>query len=166
MSQRELARSAGVTATTVRNVEGGRTFTRVPSSITAIETALGWAFGSADAVLAGGEPTLASGTLRTAADGQTAGHSGQPAESTKPPARSGTLPIGVQAALDTGETFATDIIRFPDLELIVVVKAGSYGDDEGRKNLRNAMEEWLRVQQGIRDLVPAPDTPSDQRSNI
>lgn len=164
MSQRDLARSAGVTPTTVRNVEGGRVFTRVPASVTQIERALGWTFGSADAVLAGGEPTLASAS--SPPDSQAEGREpARPGLAPEEPSHVSTLPVGVRTALNTGETFATDIIRFPDLELIVVVKSGTYEGDEGRRNLRKAMEEWLRVQQGIRDLVPAPDAPSHQEPN-
>lgn len=62
-TQVQLATLAGVTDTTIRNLEGGRRFTRPPASLPAVEQALGWAPGSGRAVLAGGEPTLASDAL-------------------------------------------------------------------------------------------------------
>jgi transcriptional regulator with XRE-family HTH domain len=58
LSQQQLANAAGVARTTVKNLEGARTPTRLPSSVAAIERELGWKAGSARAVLAGGEPTL------------------------------------------------------------------------------------------------------------
>jgi len=57
-TQVKLAELVGVTDTTIRNLEGGRQFTRPPSSLPSVERALGWAPGSARAVMAGGEPTV------------------------------------------------------------------------------------------------------------
>lgn len=60
LTQVQLAELAGVTGTTIRNLEGGREFKRLPASLPAVGQALGWAPGSARTVLAGGEPTIAS----------------------------------------------------------------------------------------------------------
>ena len=57
-TQVQLAELAGVTDTTIRNLEGGREFKRPPASLPAVEQALGWAPGSARAILAGVDPTL------------------------------------------------------------------------------------------------------------
>lgn len=67
-TQVQLATLAGVTAMTIRNLEGGRKFKRLPASISAVEQALGWAPGSARAILAGGDPTpVAEAAQRIAA---------------------------------------------------------------------------------------------------
>jgi transcriptional regulator with XRE-family HTH domain len=62
-TQVQLAKLAGVTDTTIRNLEGGRQFTRPPASLPAVEQALGWVPGSGQAVLNGGEPTLVADAL-------------------------------------------------------------------------------------------------------
>lgn len=63
LTQQQLADAAGVTRTTIKNLEGARKPTkRPPASLPAVEQALGWALGSARAVLAG-EPTLAARTV-------------------------------------------------------------------------------------------------------
>lgn len=56
LTQVQLAELMGVSDTTIRNLEGGREFKRLPASVAAVEQALGWAPGSARAILAGGEP--------------------------------------------------------------------------------------------------------------
>jgi len=58
MSQQDLATAAGVTRTTVKNLEGARRFSQLPASLAVIEQALGWAPRSAREVLEGGEPRL------------------------------------------------------------------------------------------------------------
>lgn len=58
LTQKGLADRIDVSDTTIRNLEGGRTFSRLPPSIRPLEMALGWQAGSARAVLDGGEPTI------------------------------------------------------------------------------------------------------------
>lgn len=62
-SQQNLADAAGVSVSTVKNLEGGRSFKTSPSRETreGIEHAFDdWAQGSFDSVLAGGDPILLS----------------------------------------------------------------------------------------------------------
>lgn len=62
MTQQQLADAAGVTRTTIKNLEGARQPTkRPPASLPAVENALGWTLGSARTILAGGEPTPIAG---------------------------------------------------------------------------------------------------------
>lgn len=61
LTQKGLADETGVTSTTIRNLEGGRTFSRLPPSVRPMEMALGWAPGSVKAILEGGTPTLVTG---------------------------------------------------------------------------------------------------------
>lgn len=67
-TQVQLADLAGVTDTTIRNLEGGREFKRLPASLPAVEQALGWVPGSARAILGGGEPTLAVAAAEAGAE--------------------------------------------------------------------------------------------------
>lgn len=57
ITQLELAVEAGVSPTTIRNIEQGRTRGRMPLHIGRVEAALGWMPGSAERVLEGGHPT-------------------------------------------------------------------------------------------------------------
>lgn len=59
ISRQQLADSAGVALETIKNLEGRRTPKRIPSSVPMVEQGLGWAPGSARAILAGGGPTEA-----------------------------------------------------------------------------------------------------------
>lgn len=59
LSQLALAELAGVSENTVQNLEGGKPRTRMPQSLAKVEPHLGWASGSGNAILHGGEPTPA-----------------------------------------------------------------------------------------------------------
>lgn len=65
LSQEKLADLAGVSEGSVQNLESGKPRTRMPQTMAKIEPHLGWAAGSARAILDGGEPTPA----RAADDG-------------------------------------------------------------------------------------------------
>ncbi len=55
-TQAELAQRAGVSTKSVATAESGNPPTRTPPTLNRVARALGWADGSIDAVLAGGEP--------------------------------------------------------------------------------------------------------------
>ena len=55
LTQADLAAKAGIGLSTVQLLERGTTRTRLPDTISAVESALGWAPGSARALLSGGE---------------------------------------------------------------------------------------------------------------
>ena len=55
LTQAELAAKAGIGLSTVQLLERGTTRTRLPDTISSVESALGWAPGSARALLFGGE---------------------------------------------------------------------------------------------------------------
>jgi DNA-binding XRE family transcriptional regulator len=75
LTQAALAERAGVSENTVQNLEDvNRRPSRMPQSLAKVEPHLGWAAGSAGAILHGGEPTPASAahdssaSLRAGAD--------------------------------------------------------------------------------------------------
>jgi transcriptional regulator with XRE-family HTH domain len=114
LTQLQLATAAGVTSTTVRNLEGGREPSRIPSSIHAIEHALGWETGSARAILAGGEATMCQGALM----GAGIGDSGIPYElhvsDLQGAARNGilaTIPHATAAEILAAEQRIIEILR-------------------------------------------------------
>ncbi|HET9207891.1 MAG TPA: helix-turn-helix domain-containing protein [Burkholderiaceae bacterium] len=70
LSQEALAALAGVSEGSVQNLEAGKPRSRMPRTLSKVEPHLGWAEGSARAVLDGGEPTLASVTRQGSAGAQ------------------------------------------------------------------------------------------------
>lgn len=144
LTQQELADRAGVGIGTVKNLEGRRTTTRWPISIAKIEKALGKPEGWARAIV----------ERRTSA------------ETTEQPS---TLPVGVRRALAEGETLGADVIDLSrpgsSFRLIVVAQIGVYDTDDKVNDLREEMEEWMRIQRGVRDLTKRTGESADQTSN-
>src|ERR1700758_4012434 len=97
LTQEELADQAGVHTATVKDYEAGKVYTRMPKSWGALERVLGWAPGSARAVLEGSEPTVISESAND--------HSSAP----EPPQSLSGLPASVLDQLTAGEVYATDI---------------------------------------------------------
>lgn len=156
MTQQQLADAAGVTRTTIKNLEGARTPTRLPSSIAAVEQALGWTPGSARTVLAGGVPTIIIGP-----DGAY-----PPAQDPYQPL-SERLPVSVLDALSTGEVYAAEI---HDLTVdggmrIITVAIRDPDDPPGEpmsaEQRRRNQRAWSRMQRQIRGQEPLQYEPGD-----
>lgn len=144
--QEDLATAAGISLSSVQNIEGARSFTRVPPSLRKIDKALGWELGSCLDILRGGDPTLVSGSVdRRANSGDV-----------QPDGLRG-LPAGIRAALSEGEHLAGDVIDLSepdsDFRLIVVAQRGMYRTEEDIETLRKQMKRWMEIQEGIRGLV-------------
>jgi transcriptional regulator with XRE-family HTH domain len=153
LTQAQLATKAGVATLTVRNLEGGRQFTRIAPSLVLVENALGWEAGSARSVLEGGEPTLVSESVNGRAPNVTGG--ADEASEIR------GLPAGIRAALSEGEHLAGDVIDLSEpgdgFRLIVVAQRGMYQTAEDIETLRKQMKEWMRIQSGIRRLIEHPE---------
>ena len=158
---KEVAKRAGMSEQNLLRIRNGE-ISLTPEAIAGIEIALRWDVGSVKAILAGGEPTLLS-----------ASDSAVPAapETTIPATPHGsTLPLAAQDVLDRGELLDTEVIDLSeagsDFHLLVVAKVGIKDDEEKVEKMRKAIEKWIMVRKGIRDMAdyrPGPDpTPSDQ----
>lgn len=158
LTQVSLATRAGVSLTTIQNLEGGRRYTRLPNKIDKIERALEWAPRSCAAVLRGGEPTLLSVS-------GTSPHATQPAATADQNPGDSTLPVSVRRALENGETFAADVITIRGLNLIVIAKAGAYTAEDVEEALAGQAKDWDMVRELIRDAAREHDRPSDETSN-
>jgi transcriptional regulator with XRE-family HTH domain len=142
MTQDDLARHAGISVATIKNLEGGRGFVRWPKTMGKVELALdkpeGWA--RAQALGQGDAPPRARSPIRR-------------------------LPAGVQAALDEGETLAADVIDLSrpgsPFQIIVVAQVGVYQTPDDIERLRDQMEEWFRVQRALRELTSDGASGSD-----
>lgn len=155
MTQQQLADAAGVDRSTIKNLEGARTPKRLPSSIAAVEQALGWTSGSAQTVLAGGEPTIVI-----------------PPTGEYPPAQdpfqplADRLPVSVLDELSTGEVYAADIHDLTvDGGMRIITVAVRHPEEPGRQvtpeRRRHNHRAWSRMQRQISGLEPLPYEPGD-----
>lgn len=154
LTQVQLADLASVTDTTIRNLEGGRAFKRPPASLPAVEHGLGWAPGSARAILAGGEPTLRDGAPVDA-----------PAKAEPPGALAG-LPASVLDELAVGEVYATEIHDLSQeggitLITVAVRPPGEPGEQISAEQRRRNFRAWSRMQRRLNGLPPLEWEPGD-----
>lgn len=155
MTQQQLATAAGVTRTTIKNLEGARQPTkRLPSSIAAVEQALKWAPGSARIVLDGGQPI---GTTPEAAT--------QPSTDGTHESLSG-LPASVLDRLADGEIYATDIHNLSQADGITLItvavrRPGEPGEQISPEQRRRNFRAWSRVQRQLNGLPPLEWEPGD-----
>lgn len=163
-TQVQLAERAGVTDTTVGNLEGGRKFKRPPASLPAVEEALGWAQGSARAILAGAEPTVRNEPPPTPhAEAQDAL---QPLSS--------QLPASVLDELAGGEVYATDIHDLSQAGGITIItvavrRSGEPGEQVSTEQRRRNFRAWDRVQRQLNGLPPLkwePGDPDEWKENV
>lgn len=155
MSQQQLADAAGVTRSTIKNLEGARQPTRLPPSITAVEQVLGWTAGSGRAVLNGGEPTIIAAV---------AGY--PPAQDPNQPL-SERLPVQIIDELSAGEVYAAEI---HDLTVdggmrIITVAVRHPNEPPGQQvspeQRRLNHRAWSRMQRKIKGLPPLEWEPGD-----
>lgn len=155
LSQQQLADAAGVTRTTIKNLEGARQPTRLPPSMTAVEQALGWTLGSGREVLNGGEPTIVIAA---------AGY--PPAQDPYQPLAE-RLPISVLDELSTGEVYAADIHDLTldgGMRIITVAirhPSESPGQQVSAEQRRRDQRAWSRAQRRLKGLPPLEWEPGD-----
>lgn len=121
-------------------IERGTTYTKPTSLIRAFAKAVGWADGSVERVLEGGEPALA--------------HEEPPAA--EPEATEtipdGKLPLRVVADLtDEGALLDTAVIPLPGGGQAVVVVKGKAGGTPAE--IQEALEAWRRTQPHLQGLL-------------
>ncbi|MEU8623224.1 helix-turn-helix transcriptional regulator [Streptomyces sp. NPDC048669] len=134
MTQVALAAAAGVSESTVQNLEAGKERQRQPPSVKKVEAALHWAPGSADAVLAGGEPTPAELEAGRAPHGDgTAG-----------------LPLRIVQELSDGPLLDTTVLPLSgDSRMVIVVKGTP---DASPDQIRRDLIAWAKAQAVLQNL--------------
>lgn len=106
LTQADVAAEAGVGLATIQSIERGTQVKDPTPSMRVYATIVGWAAGSIEAVLAGGEPTPAAQLTEATAGATTEG-----------------LPLRVARALTEGTTLDTTIVPLsPGAEMVVIVK--------------------------------------------
>ncbi|MER7151207.1 helix-turn-helix domain-containing protein [Streptomyces lydicus] len=135
LTQVDLASAAGVSESTVQNLEAGESRVRIPTSLPKIERALNWREGSAHAVLGGGEPTLSAAP---------------------PDSDTGTvteLPLRIVQELADGPLLDTTVLDLTplgsDARMIVVVKGTP---DASPEQIRKDLLAWAAAQRYLENL--------------
>lgn len=144
LTQVEIAERVGVTRTPIQAIEHGKPFKKVTGTIRDYARIVGWLDGSVEAVLDGGEPTLAAPAAELA-----------PAEPAPSPSVS-RLPLRVRRALEeSGEVLDAQVIDLGpgqgSTRLIVVAKGKPGASPE---ELARALEEWSDRDLHQRGIVP------------
>ncbi|MEU0181840.1 helix-turn-helix domain-containing protein [Streptomyces sp. NPDC006207] len=152
LTQGELAELAGVSLATVQAIEGGKTFQRVTPTVRGLARLVGWTDDSPEAVLNGGDPTLADTPDRPAAPprnevGQAGGGS------------LGHLPARIRAELEEGQVLDTGVYDLSPgddsgAQLIVVIKAPSTATPA---QIRQYMDEVRRAERKLRRIADDQD---------
>lgn len=140
LTQEQAAAELGVSRSVIQNIERGIGFDKPTSTIRQYARRLGWDDGSVEAVLAGGDFTLAP-------EGEPAG------------APLAGLPVRIQHELEQdGEIVDTAVIPLPGGgSAVVVVKNPPGATPEQRKQ---NLEAWLRTQPALRSLDASAAEPS------
>ncbi|MEU2236111.1 helix-turn-helix domain-containing protein [Streptomyces vietnamensis] len=143
LTQVALAEKAGVSESTIQNLESGQERKRVPASLHKIERALGWKPGSGERVLEGGEPEE------------------QQEETAAPPS---DLPLRIVHELQDGpllDATVVDLTPFgSDARMIVVVKGAP---DASPEQIRADLLAWAKAQRHMQN-IPTGDEP-DEKAN-
>jgi len=150
LSQVELGEAAGAGRSSVQKVERNQGFELSAGMLALIERGLGWSAGSIQAVLEGGEPTLAS-------------QEPAPEDSRRPLVG---LPASVLDELADGEVYATEIHDLSQeggitIITVAVRRAGEPGTQISTEERRRNFRAWSRVQRQLDNLPPLEWEPGD-----
>lgn len=151
MTQIGLATAAGVSESTIQLLESGTPRGRMPRSLPAVERELGWAPGSATALLMGGVATpLPDAPQESDAD---------EAPQEPAPRLADGMPVRVRHELSRGrvvDTEVADVSRTGSSSRFILVWKS---DEDGGDVSPEELEEWTRVQRLLRDLPTGSDRP-------
>ncbi|UPZ27735.1 helix-turn-helix domain-containing protein [Streptomyces sp. LRE541] len=151
LTQVEVAERLGVSRTPIQAIErgkqsNGRPFTKVSSTMRAYARLVGWAEGSPEQILSGGDPDYT------------------PQEALSQPSEPSGLPSAVDRELRSGKTLDHAVVHLggaddeDDFRLVVVVK-GAEGMTE--EEIDRRFEQWRRMRRTIQALPGGPDAPQD-----
>ena len=152
LSQGELGERIGVKRGAMRNIERGN-FAKITHTVRSYAHEVGWDAGSIDAVLAGGDPTLAEAAPEAPDERAALNISSGPGLSIEA-AHAEELPLRIQAALSDGPLLDSLVMNLPgdddenpDAQMVIVVK-GRPG--VGPEQVRRALEQWEQMEARIR----------------
>lgn len=149
MSQADVATAAGITRTSVQTIERGEERSKPTGAQRSYARYVNWTDDSIDAVLAGGEPTLAT--------------SGAELPEPPPVAEVQEFPLRIVEALKgDGPLLDAQVLDLSlmgtEAEMIVVVR-GKHAN-VSKDEIRKALRAWEAAQPKLRDLGNEGDDPS------
>lgn len=158
LKQLELADLAGVSLATVQAIEGGKSFARVTPTIRAFVRIVGWQEGSAETVLAGGDPNPA-----------VAPDSPVTTQVPIPPADSDSafahLPVRIREELKEGQFLDSGVYDISpegsDVQMIVVIKGKT---DATPEEIRRYMDDVRRAERKLKTLNIADEESPDSNT--
>ena len=140
MTQIELGEAIGVGRSAVQKMERGVAYTKVQPTHRAAARVFGWAEGSIEQILAGGEPKRAQGD--------------RAAEST-PDSVLGDLPLRVLHAIGSGRLVDSAVINLdpedPEAAAVLVLKRGRRSDATPEQ-LREDLRKWSELERAVRRI--------------
>lgn len=140
LTQVGLAEAAAVSESTIQNLESDKERKHVPASLYKVERALGWATGSGEAILNGGEPAVAE-------------------EAAEPPT---DLPLRILQELKDGPLLDTTVLDLTPLgskaRMVVVVKGEP---DASPEQIRADLLAWAKAQRFLQNLGEEDDGPTE-----
>ncbi|MFG3488485.1 helix-turn-helix domain-containing protein [Streptomyces sp. NPDC047972] len=136
LTQEEMAEEIGVGRSVIQLIEAGNKYKKPTASMRTYAARVGWADGSIEAVLAGGEPTLKDAPA--------------PARESGPSAAAG-LPLRIVHELKgEGDLLDTAVIPLGDDASMVVVVKGKPG--ASLAEIERSLEAWRKAQGQLLEL--------------
>ena len=143
-TQQALADAADVTRQSVQSLEAGKTRTRMPATIAAIEKALGWESGTAAKYLTPASERAQNGATPRFTDG---------------------MPVRVVQELSSGEAVDTEVVELSDpgspFKLVAIFKQDALAADANPEEMARALEKWSRMQRALRQIADDRTDSSD-----
>lgn len=151
LTQEALADLAGISESSVQNLEKGHPRTRIPPSLAKVEPHLGWAEGSGMTVLQGGEPTLRASDKSHAAP--------------RPDKLRKGLPLRIVDELESDDPLLdSTVIQLPGIDgarMTVVVRGRP---DATPEQIQAALLAWRQAERKLHRLPDGGD-PEAQAAN-
>lgn len=136
LTQEQMAEAIGVGRSVIQLIEAGNEYKKPTASMRAFAARVGWADGSIEAVLAGGEPTLKGAPA--------------PASSASVPPDSG-LPLRIVHELKgKGDLLDTAVIPLGEDASMVVVVKGKPG--ASMEEIERSLEAWRKAQEQLLEI--------------
>lgn len=144
MSQQELAERIGTGRSSVQSIERGHEFAKITGTMRSVARELGWADGSIESVLAGGDPV--------------------PADTAPTPPSAGTgqdLPLRIVQELSEGQLLDTTVLDLTpagsSARMIVVVKGRP---DASPEEIRRDLLAWRKMQRRLQNIGDEEEPPA------
>jgi transcriptional regulator with XRE-family HTH domain len=140
LTQIELAERLGASRGAIQAIESDKPHVRVTQTMRRAAREIGWAEGSIEAVLAGGDPIPVEPE--------------EPTSTSPPAAFAEGLPLRIAQELSEGQVLDTEVLSLGGpggATVVVVVKRGA--STASPEQIRKDLDDWSRVERKLRRIV-------------